>query len=545
MATDLFTNLAGTTVTTGGTTAPVAGTVETWTVASSATFPAAVAGVSQFRVQEDDLTRQSEIMLVTNVSGTTWTVTRGVEGTAPVAHPANFAAVHTITAAALATIASTSLVQIPAGAAAQTVAVGSAYDITLSVASCLITPSGGTAGTLGRIELTVRQGAGGGRTVTWPSSVQYPGGQWPSLSQAANAVDRFQFTTTDGGVTFQAIQSSVNAKAATAPAQPAGPTLTAATTTVTVNVNPLGNGGAPVTSRRIYRSTVTAGEGTTPLATLAAGVYTYSDAGLTAGTTYFYTTDEVNAVGASIQSSESSIAVSATSPNLPPTVGVALKAFFEAGQITPVPANGASVSSWTDASPNAFVASLHTGDTAPTFDSSAINGTAKTALAWNNASRLDTTIPVTDGPYTVVSVAFPFTQVGAVVGSSVTGGFNMNLTPGNAAQKVTINFDSAVAGASTGVLTTGAWAVCGGSMSTPSGTNHAVKVSQNGAETVVATVSSTAASGTLLIGGHGTVTTERFVGRIAAIAVYQGELTSADRHSVEQYLATRYAITIV
>ena len=431
---------------------------------------------------------------------------------------------------------------VPAAGTAQSIVVDNAYDLTLSAASCLVTPSGGTAANLGRIEVTVRQGAGGGRTVTWPTTVQFPGGQWPSLSQGANALDRFQLVTSDGGTTFQAVQASVNAKPATVPAQAAAPTLVAATTTVTVSLNPLGNGGAPVTSRRVYRATTPGAEGTTPITTLGVGVYSYVDTGLTAATTYYYTTDEVNAVGASIQSPEAS---AATTSNLPPVVGVALKAFFEASQITPVPANGASVSVWTDVSPNAFVTSLHAADTAPTFDNSAINGTARTALAFSNASRLDTTIPVTDGPYTVVSVSFPFTQLGAVVGSSVTGGFNMNLTPGNGLQKVTINFDSAVAGASTGVLTTGAYAVCGGSMSAPTATNHAVKVSQNGTETVVASVSSTAASGTLLIGGHGTVTTERFNGRIAAIAIYQGELTSADRHSIEQYLATRYAITIV
>ena len=115
MATDLFTNLAGTTVTTGGTTAPVAGTVETWTVASSATFPAAAAGVSQFRVQEDDVTRQSEIMLVTNVSGVTWTVTRGVEGTTPVAHPGSFAVVSTITAGILAVLGTPATAMGPTG----------------------------------------------------------------------------------------------------------------------------------------------------------------------------------------------------------------------------------------------------------------------------------------------------------------------------------------------------------------------------------------------------------------------------------------------
>lgn len=98
MPRELFANQPVTTVSSGGTTAPVAGTVETWTVASSASFPAAVTNISQFHVCEDDLTRQSEIVLVTNVSGTTWTVTRGAEGTTPVTHPAGFTIVPTVSA---------------------------------------------------------------------------------------------------------------------------------------------------------------------------------------------------------------------------------------------------------------------------------------------------------------------------------------------------------------------------------------------------------------------------------------------------------------
>lgn len=104
MPLELYSNLGTTTVTSGGTTAPAAGTVETWTVSSSTSFPAASNATfppSQFRVQENDQTRQTEIMTVTHVAGTTWTVTRGTEGTTPVAHPASFTIVQTITAGVL------------------------------------------------------------------------------------------------------------------------------------------------------------------------------------------------------------------------------------------------------------------------------------------------------------------------------------------------------------------------------------------------------------------------------------------------------------
>lgn len=90
MPTELYANNSSTSVQSGGTTAPAAGTVETWTVASSASFPAAATGTSQFHVWDTNISLAYELMTVTNVSGTTWTVTRGAESTTPVAHNSGF-----------------------------------------------------------------------------------------------------------------------------------------------------------------------------------------------------------------------------------------------------------------------------------------------------------------------------------------------------------------------------------------------------------------------------------------------------------------------
>jgi hypothetical protein len=102
MALELFSNQGSTTVTSGGTTAPAAGTSETWTVASSSSFPAASSTASpptQFHVADPAAT--GEIIEVTTVSGTTWTVTRGAESTTPVAHAANFTICNVVTAKGL------------------------------------------------------------------------------------------------------------------------------------------------------------------------------------------------------------------------------------------------------------------------------------------------------------------------------------------------------------------------------------------------------------------------------------------------------------
>lgn len=110
MAKDIFANNAVTTITSGGTTAPAQGTSESWTATSSASFvdPSGLApatGVSQMRLQainpSTGLALDSELMLLTNVSGTTWTVTRGADNTTPVTRATGFTIVAVATAAAL------------------------------------------------------------------------------------------------------------------------------------------------------------------------------------------------------------------------------------------------------------------------------------------------------------------------------------------------------------------------------------------------------------------------------------------------------------
>ena len=101
MALEVFANQPSTTVSSGGTDAPASGTVEMWTVASSAEFPAASSSATpptQFHVADALASASSELIAVTNVSGSTWTVTRGAEGTTPVTHLGGFTIYQVVTA---------------------------------------------------------------------------------------------------------------------------------------------------------------------------------------------------------------------------------------------------------------------------------------------------------------------------------------------------------------------------------------------------------------------------------------------------------------
>lgn len=92
MATELFAHIPTGTVTSGGTGAPAPGTSESWTVTAATAFPAATAS-AQFHVC--DPAANTELILVTVApggagAGQSWTVTRGADGTTPVAHTAGF-----------------------------------------------------------------------------------------------------------------------------------------------------------------------------------------------------------------------------------------------------------------------------------------------------------------------------------------------------------------------------------------------------------------------------------------------------------------------
>ena len=99
MAVEVYANNPSTTVTSGGTDAPSAGTAETWVVASAASFPTASSTASpptQFHVADPAV--PSDLSTVTNTSGTTWLVTRGAEGTTPVGHASGFTVEQVVTA---------------------------------------------------------------------------------------------------------------------------------------------------------------------------------------------------------------------------------------------------------------------------------------------------------------------------------------------------------------------------------------------------------------------------------------------------------------
>ncbi len=78
---------------------------------------------------------------------------------------------------------------------------GNVQMLTLTAAAT-ISLSGATNSVACSVSLYLIQDGTGGRTVTWPASVKWPGGTAPTLSSGANKVDLVILETVDGGTTW-------------------------------------------------------------------------------------------------------------------------------------------------------------------------------------------------------------------------------------------------------------------------------------------------------------------------------------------------------
>jgi hypothetical protein len=78
---------------------------------------------------------------------------------------------------------------------------GNSQVLTLN-ASTTLTLTGATSSTSCTLSLHVVQDGTGGRTITWPAGVKWPGGTAPTLSTAASAHDLVVLETYDGGTVW-------------------------------------------------------------------------------------------------------------------------------------------------------------------------------------------------------------------------------------------------------------------------------------------------------------------------------------------------------
>jgi fibronectin type 3 domain-containing protein/PKD repeat protein len=162
-----------------------------------------------------------------------------------------------------------------------------------------------------------------------------PGGEGNTPLQTGVSGTSYTDTGLTNGTTYYYQVSAVNsggqsgksgeASATPQPAAPAAPTNLSATAGV-AQVSLTWNASSGATSYNIYRSTTSGGEGSTPFQTGISGT-SYTNTGLTNGTTYYYQVSAVNGGGQSGKSGEASATPQPAAPaaptNLSATAGVA------------------------------------------------------------------------------------------------------------------------------------------------------------------------------------------------------------------------------
>ena len=173
-----------------------------------------------------------------------------------------------------------------------------------------------------RLVLRAAMTAGDIYTVAGNGSASFSGDGGPAISAELNYPCG---VAVDGGGDLEVADTSNNRvrevlreAAPTAPGPPTALVATAGNAQVTLNwLAPTSSGTSPITGYDILRSTTSGNESSTPIATGVSGT-TYTDVGLTNGTTYFYEVEAVNAVRPSPPSNEAS---DTPQPSLPAAHG--------------------------------------------------------------------------------------------------------------------------------------------------------------------------------------------------------------------------------
>src|SRR3989344_2070443 len=94
---------------------------------------------------------------------------------------------------------------------------GNYFNLTLNSATCsLVFLNPFSSGTATTFSLVLNQDSTGGRLVTWPESVIWPGGSAPTLSSVASRFDVFNFTTLNGGAQWFGMVAGQNFSSPTA-----------------------------------------------------------------------------------------------------------------------------------------------------------------------------------------------------------------------------------------------------------------------------------------------------------------------------------------
>jgi len=200
----------------------------------------------------------------------------------------------------------------------------------------------------------------------------------------------YYYTVTAVNAVGESPQSAeASATPQTVPSAPTGLVASAGNQQVALTwVAPTSDGGSPITGYNVYRGTSVGGESATPIGTNVSGT-SFTDTGLTNGTTYYYTVKAVNSVGSSPSATEAS-ATPVTVPSAPQA-------------LTATSGNGTATLSWSPPASNGGAAvtgyDVYRGTTS--------SGEATTPIATNVSGTSFTDTGLSNGTkyyYTVAAI---------------------------------------------------------------------------------------------------------------------------------------------
>jgi hypothetical protein len=163
------------------------------------------------------------------------------------------------------------------------------HSATLNSATVTFTFTGAISGEPAAMVLELTQDGTGGRLVTWPGSVVWPGGTAPTLSTAGGATDILLMETRDGGTTWYGFPTGSGGSALTIKDE--GSTLDTAVTSIDFV------GGGVTATNVSHAVTVTIPTQTVDTSGYALHVHVADERHLSKGSTTLYTLDQAFVTG--------------------------------------------------------------------------------------------------------------------------------------------------------------------------------------------------------------------------------------------------------
>lgn len=286
------------------------------------------------------------------------------------------------------------------------------------------------------------------------------------------------------------------------------------------------------------------------LTTIARGTLTYTDTGLTNGTTYHYKLSAIDTTGNESARTSAADAVPALGLSLP-AVSASPRRVYDAAQLTQSPTSyveGSAIASWPDTSGNGFNLAQATTAAKPTFHTSGFGTQSKPYASFDNGDSIGLLLGtpetgVSATIYAVFSVNETTSLTVIATGASSSTGYCDLIATGSSSALVWRGVNTSPTATAVGALATSTTYIA--EITVQAGSGAKVR-------TVTAAGTASAISDGTLVAGLATLDWTSVVlgtnrqgslvlnGSIAAVVHYAAALSKTDRDSVLQALMNEY-----